>query len=388
MGERSRWRRRRLSFFSLNLATRVADKLELQVGVPPFPTGTALDEDPQTNLNANNGDLDWFNVDEKGNLVISESGFFDVSAGDGVDQNGNGNTADEEYGLTAFGAHQPKPISEVITDYSAGDTETPTPNGVPEILPGVWDTKAAITEPVDDDAGVVADGRFGVYVPSQDASLVSGVGSKGYIYYFDIDTGAAPGVVADVYVYDIATEAVIYSELNAANHFFADATKIRAFALGDFTEDGKTDVEDIDFLNNVLAGSPSALTAERYDLTGNNALTAGNPLGVGAIAGDVDYLVRRILATEYGDVDLNRILNSDDSDLIDFNLNTLGGWGSGDGDGDSSERGVLRPKDRPRKASRSARRRNATKWIASSGSASTIFPHIFEHPSSSGFATD
>jgi hypothetical protein len=183
------------AFFDLDFDTRVADKLEQRTAAAPYPTAFALDEDPTVDANTNDGDLDGFDLDSLGNLVIRESGFTSDTLD--VDQ-------------------EPKIITRVIANYNAGDFDTNLTN---EVTFGAWDTKANLVPTVDDDTGVT-NGLFAVYDKAQNL-----------LYYFDTDSGAAPALVADVYVYDLTTETLIYQELDAANNFFSDGNRIKAFTL-------------------------------------------------------------------------------------------------------------------------------------------------------------
>jgi hypothetical protein len=89
---------------------------------------------------------------------------------------------------------------------------------------------------------------------------------------------------------------------------------------GNLNGDGATNALDIDFLYDNLGSS-----AWLFDLD-----TSFSP----ANQSDVDVLVRTIFGTEYGDADLNGVIDFDDYALIDFGfLNNLTGWSNGDFDG-------------------------------------------------------
>jgi hypothetical protein len=182
------------AFFALDFENRIATKQELRTSASPFPTSFALDENPNVSANTNDGDVDTFYIDEDGNLVIGESGNSDSPQA------------------------EPKIIRRVVNNYAAGDTDS---NSIQEVTFGAWNTSANIivNGGIDDDT-LVTDGRFGVYNPGD-----------GLYYFFDADSGAAPGVVGDIYVVDPNTGAVVYAELNAANQFFNQANT-RAFTLG------------------------------------------------------------------------------------------------------------------------------------------------------------
>ncbi|MBC8109247.1 MAG: hypothetical protein H7Z14_21855, partial [Anaerolineae bacterium] len=93
---------------------------------------------------------------------------------------------------------------------------------------------------------------------------------------------------------------------------------------GDVNQDGFTTVADIDHLHASFGN-----TAWRYDLD-----VDGWPTPSGADRQDADVLIRTIFETDYGDSDLNGIVDFDDYSHIDngFNNNSTG-WANGDFDG-------------------------------------------------------
>jgi hypothetical protein len=299
------------SFFKLDFATRTAQKQELTLaGAKAF----ALDNDPVADANSNDGNVDFFDVDENGKLIIGESGFYDSPQ------------------------TEPKIITHEVTNYNTSPTR---------ITRGGWTATAPITIAQDDDADVV-NGRFGTFERGKD-----------YAYYFDIDSGAEPSVRADVYVVDVATGQVVYEELDAINHFTVE-NKIRFFTLGDYVGsddsiingDGIVNADDIDaqaarIADPTQGGRYSAAVGnEMFDLDGDNMLTTGNPLGFFSISGDRDYLIRRVLGTEYGDADLNGLLDAGDQAQLDFGISFgLDRWDfgdyDGDGDADADDQAIL-----------------------------------------------
>jgi len=88
---------------------------------------------------------------------------------------------------------------------------------------------------------------------------------------------------------------------------------------GDFNRDGQIDATDIDLLFNNLSSSDSI-----YDLNSDNAVNQA----------DVDYLLHRILNTEYGDVNLDGTVSITDLVAMIANWNESGGWAQGDMNGD------------------------------------------------------
>lgn len=183
------------SFFAMDFDTRVATKQEFRAGASPFGKSFVLDEDPTVDPNTNDGDLDGFDLDVNGNLVIRESGFTSDTLD--VDQ-------------------EPKFISRGVANYNAGDSDTNTIN---ELTFGAWATSPniVVSGANDDDAGVT-NSLFGTLSAAQNL-----------VYLFDTDSGGEPGVIADVYVLDPSTGAVVAAFLNAANQFFTDGNRIRAF---------------------------------------------------------------------------------------------------------------------------------------------------------------
>ena len=199
-----------VSFFQLDFANKTATKMEIKAGPSPYPTGFALDDNPNINPASNDGVLDWIRVDGQGNLLIGESGFFESIP------------------------TEPKVIGREIVNYNGPDTDGNLQN---EVVPGAWDTSAnlPVSGGIDDDTAVT-DGRF-----------VAVDKGTGYVYFFDADSGGLPNVVGDVYVFDPATGTLVYSELNAANHFF-ERQGIEFITRGDVTGDGLIDAADIDGL--------------------------------------------------------------------------------------------------------------------------------------------
>ena len=110
---------------------------------------------------------------------------------------------------------------------------------------------------------------------------------------------------------------------------------------GDFNFDGVVNAFDIDLLAD-SAGSTSPL----FELDGQGAATflVG---GSGQLNSDSDVLIRSILGTEYGDVTLDKRVNSSDAAVLGGSFGMLSGasWSQGDVNGDgmvnSSDAAIL-----------------------------------------------
>lgn len=294
-----------ISFYEFNFATGTATKKEIKAGSAPYATGFALDDDPEVNSSSNDGAHDFVLTDGQGNLVIGESGFFDTPQ------------------------TEPKIINRTILNYNGADSDGNLQN---EIVPGAWDTSATlpVSGLIDDDTALT-DGRF--------VTIDKGTG---YIYYFDIDSGSPPNVVADVYVFDPATGTIVYSEKNAANHFLEEHGT-RLFLRGDLTGDGKVTAADIDLMfdriqDPTVGGTVSnAVGQEWFDLTGNFSLngTINTPATGTAENSDIDELVQQVLHTTYGDANLDGAVSISDFSVLQNSLGKASGWATGDFNGDN-----------------------------------------------------
>jgi hypothetical protein len=328
------------AFFKLDFATRTAEKQELYdatLGYAPF-NAFKVDEDPTVSQTSNDGETDFFDVDENGKLILIESDFADGA--------------------------ESRIFTHSINDYGRGDVDG---DGRGEIEQGAWTVNGRLRAAdgqtlLDDDTNATLDTRYGVFHRGQD-----------YVYFFDIDsfgtTDDAPGSPStqyymDAYVVDANTGEVVYQELDAVNLWAKDANGIRAFTLGDYaiigdsmtSHDGIVDAADIDALyariqDPTMGGRFSAAVgAETFDLTGDNLLTGGNPAASAAtVAGDMDFLIRRLLGTEYGDTNLDGFVDSVDLSRLRRNLGgATATWANGNLNGDlfidSNDLSLLRRK--------------------------------------------
>jgi hypothetical protein len=294
-----------LATFNLQVASGVgastAELKEIKVGPSgPYPKSTALDENPAVDPNSNDGEFDFVQIDANGNPVFGESGFFDAPQA------------------------EPKVISRVITNYNGPDTDF---NGKNEIVPGAWTTSPNLPAPTADDDTAVTDGRF--------VTIDKGTGN---IWYFDVDSGAAPNVVADAYLFNPTTGTFVYQEQNAVNHFL-ERHGVRLFLRGDVNNDGVVTSTDIDQLFAIGIDPTrggfvsSAVGQEWFDLTGNGLLSTV-PNGANS---DMDVLVKRILRTQYGDANLDGTTSAADFAALQANFGQVNrGWAQGNFNGDGS----------------------------------------------------
>ena len=281
-------------------------------------TSRAADADPEFDPTTSDGSLDVILVDKDGNVILGESGFFDTPQHEptyqrfNIDSYDNGNVVttpgdgwddlNDATGVAGFG---PKG-----SDVDAPALDSDTPPG--RLIPGV------------DDDGAVTDGRF--------VTIDKG---NGEIYIFDIDTGALPGVVADVYVLNTETGQIVYEELNAVNHF-VEEHGIRFFLRGDLDNDGDVDADDIDLLRDAQDGTltgplPSgSLLTEMFDLDGDGLVDFDpNNAGTATPTSDSDRLIQEILGTEYGDTNLDGEVGPADVSNLVSNFGNTAGWAAG-----------------------------------------------------------
>ncbi len=277
-----------ISFFQIDWSGSAPTLAKKELVAPGFPTGFALDEDPTVDANTNDGDGDWVKVDGAGNLLIGESGFNDTPP------------------------TEPKVIGREVVSYDDVDGRVDF---------GAWSTSPTLAPSTDDDSAVT-DGRFTTYDPA-----------TGYLYFFDIDSGTAPGVNADVYVFDLATGSLVYQELNGAPQFL-ERNGIRMINRGDLTGDGTINIDDVALLytaidDATLGGEVSDLTgSEWYDLTGDIDLT----LHVDGGLGDDFELIKNIAGVIDGDADVDGDVDFDDLGLLLGNYDQAGNWLGGDFD--------------------------------------------------------
>lgn len=319
-----------VSYFALDFsdpANPTATKRELITSPEggPYPNAFAMDEDPSSDTTTNDGEIDFLRVDQNGNLVIGETGFFDT------DPDGSG-----QAGSNDLPAEEPRVITLEISNYNSPDSDG---SGVNEVLPGgpdgtgfndtaAWSTPQLIDVSANDNDTDVTNSTKVAY-------------DKGTGLIYIIDQDPDTNFTEDIYVFDPATGTIVYSELNAMNPgIFNTGTQI-VFTRGDITGNGVITAADIDQLMGAVADPTqggkftSAVGQEFYDLTGDSLLATA----------DVDELVQDILGTQYGDHDLDGDVDGDDlADLQDSlgTANTSWANGNTDGDADVDGRDFLR----------------------------------------------
>jgi len=348
-----------LSFFEIsNIGNPSADDATAAIStIELLGNSRSLDENPELDPNTNDGDHDFIKVDNEGNVLIGESGFFDTTPGGESGSGGSpsgeptiqrlnvddylaGNvdlSSDAWDDLGGGGAHEGlgSTSSDTAGDSSVAPVQLEGPLGS---LSNAFTGGSGLS--LDDDTNVT-DGRFATLQQGAKVDLnndgdyndtVNGQPetiTNEVLFLFDIDSGSAPGVIADVYVIDLETGKIIYEELNATNHFLIEHG-IRSFTRGDTDGDGDVDADDID--NFTAQDTGDALNEEMYDLTGDMALDA---IGGPSNAEDMNELIREILGTEYGDANLDGLVNSADLSILAANFGGSGkGWATADLNGD------------------------------------------------------
>lgn len=102
---------------------------------------------------------------------------------------------------------------------------------------------------------------------------------------------------------------------------------------GDFNNDQLLDPSDIDLL---FAATPGAVTASnvKFDVTGDSQVIKTPNVA----NSDADFWVRTLMATEYGDFNLDSLVNFDDLLVLAQNYGTTAGatWANGNANGDGA----------------------------------------------------
>jgi hypothetical protein len=216
-----------LAYFTIDFTNRSFAPGEFRVaGGTEVTNRFTLDENPVLDPTTNDGTVDFFDLDENGDLVISESDFFDGSNSD--------------------------IITRDIVTYNADPVNDVTPGTGPEALFGGYQY---FEEP---DYTGLSNGGSG---PNEINGLFGVFESfENIVYRFDTDSNTGSGeITADFFAYDLDTGSLVYSEIDAFNNFFGDANSINAFTIvpdsqpfnpADFNDDGEVDLADFTILRN------------------------------------------------------------------------------------------------------------------------------------------
>ena len=88
---------------------------------------------------------------------------------------------------------------------------------------------------------------------------------------------------------------------------------------GDVTGEGLVNVSDIDALRTAIRTGDNS---PRFNLNGDSVIDMG----------DLDHLVQTILETDYGDANLDSLINQSDTDTVRLNFSSTGEWSAGNFD--------------------------------------------------------
>ncbi len=192
-------------------------------------------------------------------------------------------------------------------------------------------------------------GSFGSSVAINNDIVIIGVSSdndngtgSGSAYLYNASTGsmitkllADDGDTGDQLGYDVAISHY-YAVASSPNDSSSDYGALYAFEvvfpLGDFDLDEDVDADDIDLLF-LEDGTTSPPTPDIYDLDSDGVIETepNNPIS------DMDILIRVILNTEYGDLNLDGQVGPADLATLKLNwLQTGKGWADGDLNGDGT----------------------------------------------------
>lgn len=252
----------------------LANTLEGGTG-PALATQFGLAEDPSSDALTNDAEVDQLFVDKDGNLVIVESGFFDVTEGSTTPPTGVGGET----------AQEPRVITVGIDNYNSPDSDGsgqsevlasgPAGTGFDDTDPYSVSAFLPVTGPIDNDDEVT------------NSTRVAYDKSTGYLYIVDQDTG----FTEDIYVFDPATGTIVYSELNPFDIGIINEGTLLVFTRGDINNDGMVDSGDLTALGDAIA-APTALLDEWYDLTGDGVIDNDDLVElqdiIGATPGDFD----------------------------------------------------------------------------------------------------
>lgn len=209
-----------------------------------------------------NGALDFLFVNKDGELVIGESGYFDVKSYN--QKNSSGYYSD-------YDRHQPKILKR-------GFILHPETQSV-ELLD--WENIGKIAVKTDPMPKVVVRGDF-----------VGFDYENNNIYYFDINygyTGGPENYDTNLFVVNSDTGDTVYEEVSDGSHtalnVYVAPDRYGIFIFGDVDYDGDADADDLIKLMGITCGNPDAVTQETYDLTDDELLTCADIEALAAIVG-------------------------------------------------------------------------------------------------------
>ena len=248
-----------VAFFEIDLSgpTPVATRKEL-AGTDLLNSFRA-DENPSVDALSNDGEIDFLAVDRQGNLVIVESGFFDVPPQEAKILIAGIESYDNSAGKVA----------------PAGYAASGGVAGFDSVNPWTTSPQLPIVGAIDNDGDVT------------DVRRIAYDKGTGYLYIIDQDAG----FFEDVYVFDPATGTIVYSELRPFDVGLINDDTQLIFTRGDINDDGRVDDADAAMLaaavaDPTLGGTvPAAVGGEWYDLTGDGLLTQADLDELRAIRG-------------------------------------------------------------------------------------------------------
>ncbi|MEM1011096.1 MAG: hypothetical protein AAGI46_02615 [Planctomycetota bacterium] len=172
-----------------------------------------------------------------------------------------------------------------------------------------------------------------VYVISQGQTVLSrgmiGVNFEGDVFKSgDVLTSTTAPSGSLVYDVDLDLSGVTLSGTSGA----AFTVEAKSLIPGDFNGDQIVDSDDIDLLANRVATSPLANDMfDEYDLETDMTITFDH-----LVASDASIVIRDVLSTEFGDANLDGMVDLADFGLLNANFGSSGGWAQGDFDGNGT----------------------------------------------------
>ena len=278
-----------LAYYELDLSGAVpkVTRKDLEGLTPGDAYSTA--ETPTSDATTDDGDIEFIVVDKDGNLIVGETGYFNVTPGQFTAPKGFG--TDLGNPATDQTAEEPRVFTLGIDDYSGATVDT-SGTGIEDTASWTLNGEVPVSGGNDNDDYVTDIRRVGYDK------------GTGYIYIIDEDGDEEAGAVItdpeDVYVFDPATGTIVYFELGATNLGFYNSDSIQIFERGDINDDGEATGADLAVLSAWIADPTiggtvsSAVGQEWFDLTGDGLLNNDDLvelqtiLGITIVAGDFD----------------------------------------------------------------------------------------------------